>query len=268
MKLRQFKQISGFSHNVAKQSNTRHLAWMRHFSDRMATDITQAFGDDTPSLLAQAIDQLDQTVRYEELCYRLPSLKPMSAELRTIDRLRGQKYMAAKSMARGLTRLGSEQQRDYAQQLLLLMSHYQVNVREHYVVETTKLNKLIQHLQSDGWEQRLNVLGLKDTFDELKLANQRMADLISQRNDQMVRFPRQSLLQARAASDEAYALCVMLINSFANTTWHDGQSPYDTCIDHINTDQYYYHIRVFPRAAADDEDEDNGDDDAPSDDGR
>ena len=125
------------------------------------------------------------------------------------------------------------------------MDHYDVDVRVNYVEETTSMNELIQELQTEVWQTRLAVLELKTAFDGLASINGQMRQLIDERNDGQSQIPLQALRTARAASDEAYAVCVMMVNVFAVSEQRQGVSPYDEFIDHVNQDQEYYVEQVF-----------------------
>ena len=247
MNANDFKQIKGFVHTVAKQSNTRHLSWMTQFKNRMQTEIVDVIAEDVPPLLTSAITQLNTAVEHEDQTYLLPSYKALSAQIAELDDQRDKKYAAAKQMATALTTLGSADQQQYAQELLDMMDHYKVDTKASYAEETTKMNQLIQELQSSAWQTKLTALALKTTFDDLTSLNTQIQALIDERNDALSQIPEQAMRTARAASDEAYALCVTVINAFAIAQWEVGQSPYDTCIDRVNQDQEYYVNHVFPK---------------------
>lgn len=247
MNANDFKQIKGFVHTVAKQSNTRHLSWMTQFKNRMQTEIVDVIAEDVPPLLTSAITQLNTAVEHEDQTYLLPSYKALSAQIAELDDQRDKKYAAAKQMAQALTSIGSANQQQYAQELLALIDHYAVDTKASYAEETTKMNQLIQELQSAAWQTKLTELALKTTFDDLSSINAQIQALIDERNDALSQIPEQAMRTARAASDEAYALCVTVINAFAVAQWEVGQSPYDTCIDRVNQDQEYYVNHVFPK---------------------
>ena len=66
--------------------------------------------------------------------------------------------------------------------------------------------------------------------------------------------------QARNATDDAYELMVTLLNAYAVTAYVNGQSPYDTCIDRVNSDIKYFSEHVFNRPAGSDDEEDENED--------
>ena len=75
--------------------------------------------------------------------------------------------------------------------------------------------------------------------------NQQIKHLIDLRNNDLAQVTPQAMLQARAASDDAYALVVTIINALAVADWADGSSHYDQAIARINQDQDYYLKNVF-----------------------
>ena len=247
MNINDFKQINKFVHTLAKQSNNRHLSWMTQFKSRMQTEITEVLGQEVPALLAAAITQYNTAVAKEDETYLLPTYKALSEQIAELDKQRDKKYIAAKQMANALVSIGTGDQPQYAQDLLAEIDHYDVDTSAGYTAESTQMNQLIQELQTQEWQAKLTALGLKATFDDLSTINAQMQQLIDERNDALSQIPEQAMRTARAASDEAYALCVLEINSYAITEWYDGSSPYDTFIDHVNQDQEYYQNHVFPR---------------------
>ena len=89
------------------------------------------------------------------------------------------------------------------------------------------------------------IMSLTATVTELVSLNQQIKHLIELRNNDLAQVTPQAMLQARAASDEAYALVVTIINALAVADWADGSSHYDQAIARINQDQDYYVKNVF-----------------------
>lgn len=247
MNVNDFKQINGFSHTVAKQSNNRHLSWITQFKNRCQTEITEALGQDAPALMRNAITQLNTAAAKEDETYLLPTYKALSEQIAELDKQRDKKYNATKQMAQALVNIGTGDQPQYAQDLMAEIEHYRVDVSAGYAEESTQMNQLIQQLQTQQWQTKLTALGLKATFDDLSALNTQMQQLIDERNDALSQIPAQAMQTARAASDEAYALTVMVVNAFAVTERQPGGSPYDTFVDHVNQDQDYYVNHVFPK---------------------
>ena len=245
MNVKVFKQIGQFIGKFVNQSNTRHLSWIQQFGSRLQTEITEVLGAQVPSLLAQAITQYQAAAAHEDDCYLIISKSDLTPQIADIDAQRDTKYIGLKTMADALSRIGTAEQQQAAAQLLDLCAHYKVDVSERYDDETTKMSQLLQELQAEAWTARVETLGLTATVAELVSLNQQMKHLIELRNNDLAQVTPQAMLQARAASDEAYQLVVAIINALAITDWADGSSHYDQAIARINQDQDYYVKNVF-----------------------
>ena len=245
MNVKDFKQISQFIGKFVNQSNTRHLSWIQQFGNRLQAEITEQLGAQVPALLASAITQYQAAAAHEDDCYLIISKSDLTPQIAEIDAQRDTKYIGMKSMADALSRIGTAEQQQAATQLTDLCAHYKVDISERYDDETTKMSQLLQELQTETWAARIESLGLTATVTELVSLNQQIKHLIELRNNDLAQVTPQAMLQARAASDEAYALAVTIINALAVTDWADGSSHYDQAIARINQDQDYYVKNVF-----------------------
>ena len=245
MNVKTFKQINQFIGKFVNQSNTRHLSWIKQFGGRLQTEITEQLVAQVPALLASAIAQYQAAAVHEDDCYLIISKSDLTPQIAEVDSERDTKYVGLKSMADALSRIGTAEQQQAAQQLQDLVAHYKVNVSERYDDETTKMSQLLQELQSQAWTARIEALGLTVTVADLVSLNQQMKHLIELRNNDLAQVTPQAMSQARAASDEAYQLVVTIINALAVTDWADGSSHYDQAIARINQDQDYYVKNVF-----------------------
>ena len=247
MNIYQFKQINGFAHLVQKQSNTRHLSWIQQVGGRLQTEIIGQLGASVPALLSQAVTQFQAAAAHEDECYLIISKSELTPQIAALDAERDTKYVGLKSMADALHRICSAEQKQAAGQLIDLCAHYKVNISERYDDETTKMSQLLQELQTPAWTARIETLGLTATVAELVSLNQQIKHLIDLRNNELALVTPQAMLQARAASDEAYVLVVTIINALAIADWADGSSHYDQAVARINQDQDYYLKNVFAK---------------------
>ena len=144
MTINVFKQINAFAYEVMRQSNTRHLSWIKQFGERLQTEITQQLGAQAPALLTQAIAQYQAAADHEDECYLIISKSELTPQIAALDSERDTKYVGLKSMADGLHRIGSAEQQQAAGQLIDLCAHYKVDISERYDDETTKMSQLLQ----------------------------------------------------------------------------------------------------------------------------
>ena len=245
MNVNAFCQILPFVGKFVNQSNTRHLSWMKQFGGRVQSEIITVLGADVPPLLTAAFAQFTAAENHEDECYLIIVKSEKTEQIAILDTQRDTKYVGVKSLADALKRIGTAEQQQYATQFLDLVAHYKVDISERYDDETTKMGQLLQELQTETWAPRVAALGLTATIAELASINQQMKQLIDERNNELATITPQAMVQARAASDEAYALVVAIINALAIAQWSNGSSPYDQAIARINQDQDYYTKNVF-----------------------
>ena len=81
----------------------------------------------------------------------------------------------------------------------------------------------------------------------LKTENDTTEQYLALRQEERAQQDPKAMTKAREATDEAYVLTVQVINAFTITDEQHGVSPYDTCIDNINSDQEYYIQHVFTK---------------------
>ena len=248
MNVNAFKQINQFAYMVMRQSNTRHLSWMKQFQGRLQSEIITAMGASVPQLLSQAISQQNAATAREDDCYLIITKSEFTPQIAELDNQRDDKWVGAKAMADAMSRIGNAEQKQFANQFLDLVKHYKVDISDRYDDQTTKMDQFLQVVKTAEWAPRLQALGLAATIDDISSINLQMKQLIDRRNDELATITPQAMVLARQASDEAYQLAVSVLNAFSISQWNNGSSPYDTVIAHINQDQDYYEKNVFAQA--------------------
>ena len=93
----------------------------------------------------------------------------------------------------------------------------------------------------------IETLGLTAQVATLKTENDTTEQYLALRQEERAQQDPKAMTKAREATDEAYVLTVQVINAFTITDEQHGVSPYDTCIDNINSDQEYYIQHVFTK---------------------
>ena len=143
MNINVFKQINQFAYAVMRQSNTRHLSWMKQFVGRVQSEIITPMGANVPALMGQAFSQFMAVANHEDDCYLIIVKSEKTEQIAALDTERDTKYVGMKSLADALSRIGSAEQKQYATQLIDLVAHYKVDISERYDDETTKMDQLL-----------------------------------------------------------------------------------------------------------------------------
>ena len=93
------------------------------------------------------------------------------------------------------------------------MSNYKIDTSANYMKESGLIDNMLQDLMQ--YSRQLRRLGLEILANRLKESNDKVRQLIAERNDERSEQVLGELAAARRASDEAYAAVVLYTNAFA-----------------------------------------------------
>lgn len=242
-----FKQINPFIARVSDQKHIRHLSWMKRFDSRVQQNIIVEVGESTPAKITQAYNALHAAITHEDQVYLIIQESQLTQLIEEADQARDNTYVGIRTMTDALGRIGTAAQKEAATNVLNRIGHYNVDTHERYADESEKLTQLIQDLQSSPLSGDVETLGLTVQVATLKSQNEQTEYYLAQRQEERAQQDPKAMIKAREATDEAYTLIVQIINAFAITDEDNGVSPYDTCIDNVNSDQEYYVQHVFTK---------------------
>ena len=255
-----FKKILAIYAILKETKNIRHLRWMKRFLKRVRTEVIEVLGNSCPAQVTSGYGRLSAAVQTEDEVYLVMQKSGLTANIKEWDDKRDNTFMGIRTMLDALRRIGTDEQKAAAARVLERIGHHKVNTDERYEDETEKLDQLIQDLQHGSLAEDVALLGLTAQVAQLKEENDQTEHYLELRqNDRAEQTPR-AMQQARNATDDAYELMVTLLNAYAVTAYVNGQSPYDTCIDRVNSDIKYFSEHVFNRPAGSDDDEDENED--------
>ena len=248
-----FKQIKSILGRVGNQSHKTHLLWMKTFRDRVTDNVITPMGDSCPALISDAFSSFDTAVTHEDQTAIIIQKSQHTEEIEKADDVRDNTWLGIKTMAEALLRVGTDVQKAAAKRFLDSASAHKIGISQKYEIETESIRQFIQ--QCEGTlAADVATLGLTSLIAQLKQENETVHTLIQQRNTEAAGVDPTAMQTAREQTDAAYKQLVILINAFAITTWANGQSPYDTCIDLVNSDIDYYERHVFSKKKKSDDD--------------
>lgn len=137
---------------------------------------------------------------------------------------------------------------DMAQAARVLTQHlkdYAIDPKMQIDRETGLLVNFIADLEGP-YKQQVATLSLTPFVDKLKAANDRVCTLTDMRTDERSTKTLGALKAARKASDEAYAMLVMMVNALAVVF---GEADYAKFIDYMNTEITHYKREVLNQKA-------------------
>jgi len=241
-----FKKIHRFVGRIVNQSNIRHLNWSKSFRDRVKKDIILALGEDCPPLLIQCFKQYDAAVEKEDQTELIIQRSEKTKQLKEADMVRDNTLLGIKSMVASLARIGTAEQKVAAQHFRSLYDRHGIGIAQRYLVETEHIHQFIQQCEDDIATD-VETLGLTELMAQLKTENELVSTLIGERNVEASQIEARAMQSARSDVDLLYKQLVAVINAFAITQWQQGESPYDTAIDRINSEMDYYDKHVFAK---------------------
>lgn len=257
-----FKQINPILGRISNQSNKAHLMWSKTFRDRISSNIIDIPGANPPALVSTVFTAYAAAVTAEDDTAIVIQKSQHTEEIEQADGVRDNTWLGIKTMAEALLRVGTEDQKRAAKRFLDSANAHNIGISQKYEIETESLRQFIQVCEGD-LAADVATLGLTALIAQLKQENEAVHTLIQQRNTEAAGIEVAAMKTAREETDALYKQLVTIINAFAISTYADGHSPYDTCIDLINADIDYYDKHVFSKKKKTDGD---GDDQGGSDD--
>lgn len=239
-----YKQIKSILGTLKDQKNVRHLSYLKRFLKRVQNNIIEELGVDCPQKLQDGYQSLSTAVQHEDEVYLVNQKSELTAQIEEWDKKRDNTYVGIRTLAEALQRIGTQEQQEAAAKVLERISQHKIDVNERYEDEGEKLAQVVQDLQGLLAAQTAT-LGLTEQVATLKEQNDQTEHYLELRQNERAGQTPQAMKLARAASDDAYELMVMLINSFAVVEEENGVSPYYRCIDYVNSDIKYYEDHVF-----------------------
>lgn len=219
---------------------------MKRFDSRVGACVTE-LGQDVAVKIRHAYEDLHAAVEHEDQVYLIIQESALTAVIEEWDQKRDNTYVGIRTIVEGLARIGTDAQKEAAANVLNRMGHYNVDTHERYADESEKISQLIQDLQAWTLATDIETLGLTAQVATLKTENDTTEQYLALRQEERAQQDPKAMTKARETTDEAYVLTVQVINAFAITDEQHGVSPYDTCIDNINSDQEYYIQHVFTK---------------------
>ena len=93
-----------------------------------------------------------------------------------------------------------------------IANNYKITTRENYMKESGLIDNMLQDMQA--YTTQLRRLGLEILANRLKESNDRVRQLIAERNERRGDVVLGELATARRVSDEAYAVVVFYTNAY------------------------------------------------------
>ena len=193
--------------------NKTHLRYGAHFS------VMTSFGEkaaplaESESMLTAAYNEFKSALDYEDAAIKIARASEYSDQILKEDTKRDRLYNNGKATVEMWVALGIEPMATAAQAVLKEYNNYKVETTAQYDQETGLMLNFLQPFETAAMKEKLQTLGLTAVFEQMKIANEAVRSLISQRGDERAANAAFDIKKARQATDAAYDKLVERINA-------------------------------------------------------
>lgn len=198
-----------------------HFAVMTSFGEKVAPIA------ESESMLTAAYGEYKAALDYEDSAIKIARASEYTNQIEKWDNRRDRLYNNGKATAEMWVALGIEPMATAAAAVLKEYNNYKVETSAQYDQETGLMLNFLQPFEAATMKQHLQTLGLTAVFEQMKIANDEVRSLISQRGDERAANSAYDLKKARKATDAAYDKLVERINALQTL---DDTGKYDTFI--------------------------------------
>ena len=220
---------------LGNMNNAAHFLFVSNMAGRAEKDSAVA------EKCAAQVKALREAVTAEDENLQISAKSLTTDKIAAADRLRDQLYAGYKKAVAGYAGFPVESLADAAKVLQQHIKDYKIDVQAQLDKETGLLVNFIQDLEGKFAEQ-VKTLSLGAFVEKLKVANEEVRELTSQRTDERSAKTAGALKAARVASDEAYRLLTMHVNAHALI---EGEADYAAFIDYANTEIAHFRQEVL-----------------------
>ena len=190
--------------------------------------------------MAAILTPYEQAIEAEDEAMHKSTASPLTPEIEQTDKDRDQTYYIIDHLVDVFLHYPDGQERTDALSIDKYLKINKVNTSAQYDRETGQIMQLTQDLDANCVPE-MQRLGLTDHVARLKQLNQRMFDLLQQRDQQLAERVLSAVREARRRVDELYHRLVWAVNAFA---FVDAE-PYLPFIRNVNQTIDRLNLQVF-----------------------
>ena len=186
------------------QFNKARLRYGAHFS------VMSSFGEkvaplaESESMLTKAYGEFKTALNYEDGAIKIARASEYSNQILTEDNRRDRLYNNGRMTAEMWVALGIEPMATAAAAVLKEYNNYKVDTTAQYDQQTGLMINFLQPFEASAMKEKLQTLGLTAVFEQMKIANEAVRSLISQRGDERAANAAYDIKRARQATDAAF----------------------------------------------------------------
>ena len=198
-----------------------HFSVMTSFGEKVAPLA------ESESMLTAAYNEFKTALDYEDAAIKIARSSEYTNQIEGEDTKRDRLYNNGKATAQMWKDLGIEPMATAATAVLREYNNYKVDTTAQYDQETGLMINFLQPFETDAMKQHLQTLELTAVFEQMKIANEAMRSLLSQRGEERAANAAYDIKKARKATDAAYDKLADRINALQTL---DETGKYDAFI--------------------------------------
>lgn len=193
--------------SISRASNAAHYEYLSTVKKRV-TSVRL----DNP-LWTKAVEEFLEAFKNEDSAFKQYRASERTNSLREMDEERDKQYASLRDAIKTYAKFPIAATAQNAEPLIRVIQNYKISTRENYMKESGLIDNMLQDLMQHT--SQLQNLGLEELASQLRESNDRVRQLISNRNDERCEQELGELKAARNESDKAYAALVMVTNAYA-----------------------------------------------------
>ena len=197
----QIDQIS-----IARATNAAHYEYLA--TVRKRTEEIRLENE----LWQRAVDEFRQAFDKEDAAFKQYRASLKTSPLKEADKERDANYAALRDTIKAYAKFPIAETAQHAEPLLRVIKNYKIDTSANYMKESGLIDNMLQDLMQ--YERQLNRLGLLILANRLKESNDKVRQLIAERNEERSGQVIGELKAARLACDAAYAVVVFYTNAY------------------------------------------------------
>ena len=213
--------------DLTRMNNGAHFGFIQTVCERIEKETTI-----TANPIAKAAaDGLKAALKEEDAWLAVSRKSDLTEEIMAADSERDALYMGYRSAVKGFTRSSTPEKAKAATTLWNNLTAHRINSNMQLERETFLIVNLTDDCEKK-YATEVQKLGLKPYVESLKAANEKVKQLLDDRNNSRVSQTAGALRTARRASDAAYLWLARVVNSLV--VLDNGTAKCDAFIDYMN----------------------------------
>ena len=184
-----------------------------------------------------AADRLGKALEEEDSCFVLSQKSLLTKRIVAIDRERDEMYMGYRSAVYGFLRSPDKAMAEAAERLWAHLTDYRITTGMQFDRETASIANLVKDCETK-YTADVNKLGVKAYIDALKVANEKVDELLLARTTDRSEQIAGALRLARHESDIIYLWLVKIVNAL--NILHNDTAKCDAFIKFMNEEIKHY----------------------------